>query len=96
MQNQKDLDKYLDLFLGYKLKVEKANKLGLQNDTKYQNELKEIIGKLCDLADELDHHPTVTFGYNTLRIETTTHDAGNRITQKDVELAERVCQLINK
>ena len=29
--SQKDLDKYLDLFLGYKLKVEKANKIGLQN-----------------------------------------------------------------
>ena len=38
--SQKDLDKYLDLFLGYKLKVEKANKIGLQNGLNYQNELK--------------------------------------------------------
>ena len=37
--SQKDLDKYLELFLGYKLKVEKANKLGLQNSVTYQNEL---------------------------------------------------------
>ena len=45
--SQKDLDKYLDLFLGYKLKVEKANKLGLQNDTKYQNELKSNRNQLA-------------------------------------------------
>ncbi|WP_395655175.1 peptidylprolyl isomerase [Flavobacterium sp.] len=44
--SQKDLDKYLELFLGYKLKVEKANKLGLQNGTSYQNELKSYRNQL--------------------------------------------------
>ncbi len=38
--SQKDLDAYLELFIGYKLKVEKAYKMGLQNSTTYQNELK--------------------------------------------------------
>ena len=37
--SQKDLNQYLDLFIGYKLKVSKAYKLGLQNNSKYQNEL---------------------------------------------------------
>lgn len=37
--SQKDLNQYLDLFLGYKLKVNKAYKLGLQYNTKYQSEL---------------------------------------------------------
>lgn len=44
--SQKDLDKYLELFLGYKLKVEKANKLGLQNAVTYQNELKSYRNQL--------------------------------------------------
>ncbi|WP_445715327.1 peptidylprolyl isomerase [Flavobacterium sp.] len=44
--SQKDLDKYLDLFLGYKLKVEKANKIGLQYGTNYQNELKSYRNQL--------------------------------------------------
>ena len=44
--SQKDLDKYLELFLGYKLKVEKANKLGLQNSVTYQNELKSYRNQL--------------------------------------------------
>ncbi len=44
--SQKDLDKYLDLFVGYKLKVEKANKLGLQNGPNYQSELKSYRNQL--------------------------------------------------
>jgi len=58
--------------------------------------LRSLVGDLCNLADELNHHPTVTYGYNTLRIETTTHDAGNTITAKDVELARRVSGLVGE
>ena len=39
-ESQKDLVNYLDLFVGYKLKVEKALKEGLNNNVSYQNELK--------------------------------------------------------
>ena len=36
-ESQKDLNQYLELYVGYKLKVNKAYKLGLQNKTQYQN-----------------------------------------------------------
>lgn len=45
--SQKDLDNYLKLFVGYKLKVNKANKLGLQNNKKYQGELKSYRAQLA-------------------------------------------------
>ena len=38
-ESQKDLNQYLQLFIGYKLKINKANKLGLQNGEAYKNEL---------------------------------------------------------
>jgi len=38
-ESQKDLTQYLELFIGYKLKINKANKLGLQNGDAYKNEL---------------------------------------------------------
>ena len=38
--SQRNLDNYLDLYVGYKLKVSKANKLGLQDGKQYQNELR--------------------------------------------------------
>jgi peptidyl-prolyl cis-trans isomerase SurA len=44
--SQKDLNQYLDLFIGYKLKVNKAYKLGLQNNSKYQNELSSYRNQL--------------------------------------------------
>jgi peptidyl-prolyl cis-trans isomerase SurA len=44
--SQKNLDNYLELFIGYKLKVEKANKIGLQNSVNYQNELKSYRTQL--------------------------------------------------
>jgi len=59
-------------------------------------ELRAVVVAVCNLADELNHHPTVIYGYNTLRIETTTHDAGNTITEKDVELAGRVSEVLER
>lgn len=44
--SQKDLNVYFDLFLGYKLKVDKAYKSGLQNSLKYQNELESYRNQL--------------------------------------------------
>lgn len=44
--SQKDLDHYLDLFVGYKLKINKANKLGLQNGKQYLSELKSYRNQL--------------------------------------------------
>jgi peptidyl-prolyl cis-trans isomerase SurA len=38
-ESQKDLNQYLDLYVGYKLKISKANELGLQNNPKYISEL---------------------------------------------------------
>lgn len=45
-ESQKDLNQYLQLYVGYKLKVSKAYKLGLQNGTQYQNELKSYRTQL--------------------------------------------------
>ena len=45
-ESQKDLNQYLELFVGYKLKINKANKLGLQNNPKYQTELKSYRNQL--------------------------------------------------
>ena len=46
-ESQKDLNQYLELFVGYKLKVNKAYRLGLQNNPAYQNELKSYRTQLA-------------------------------------------------
>lgn len=41
-------------------------------------------------AEALNHHPDWTNVYNRLDIRLSTHDAGDKITAKDVELATRL------
>lgn len=45
--SQKDLNQYLDLYTGYKMKICKANKLGLQDSPKFQAELKSYRNQLA-------------------------------------------------
>jgi len=41
-------------------------------------------------AEEMNHHPDWTNVYDKLIIRLTTHDAGGKVTAKDVELAKRI------
>jgi 4a-hydroxytetrahydrobiopterin dehydratase len=41
-------------------------------------------------AEELNHHPEWTNVYNRVAIRLNTHDAGNKVTANDVELATRI------
>ncbi|RZJ34544.1 MAG: peptidylprolyl isomerase [Flavobacterium sp.] len=70
-ESQKDLDQYLDLFVGYKLKINKAYKLGLQNGTQYQNELKSYRTQLAKnyVTDSKVTNELVQEGYNRLQKE---------------------------
>ncbi|OWP83970.1 peptidylprolyl isomerase [Flavobacterium davisii] len=46
-ESQKDLNAYLDLYVAYKLKINKANKLSLQNGEQYKNELRSYRNQLA-------------------------------------------------
>ncbi|WP_299990008.1 4a-hydroxytetrahydrobiopterin dehydratase [uncultured Pontibacter sp.] len=55
-----------------------------------------FMNKVADVAEELNHHPWWSNVYNKVEIELTTHDAGNTVTDKDVELARRIDQLYDE
>jgi 4a-hydroxytetrahydrobiopterin dehydratase len=42
------------------------------------------------VADGFNHHPEISIGYKTVTISLTTHDAGNRLSQKDVDVASAI------
>ena len=69
--SQKNLDNYLELFIGYKLKVEKANKIGLQNGVTYQNELKSNRTQLSKnyMNDSKVTNELVQEAYNRMQKE---------------------------
>ena len=47
-------------------------------------------------ASRLDHHPDWSNCYDRVQIRLTTHDAGNRITNLDLELARAISNEYDK
>lgn len=70
-ESQKDLTQYLELFVGYKLKITKANKLGLQNGESYKNELASYRSQLAKnyLTDSKVTNELVVEGYERSKKE---------------------------
>ncbi|GAA4043037.1 peptidylprolyl isomerase [Flavobacterium chungnamense] len=70
-ESQKDLNQYLDLYVGYKLKVNKANKLGLQEGQQYLAELKTYRTQLSKnyTTDSKVTKELVDEGYKRLQKE---------------------------
>jgi 4a-hydroxytetrahydrobiopterin dehydratase len=45
------------------------------------------VGIACDA---LDHHPDLFIGYKKVEVRFTTHDAGSKISQKDIDAAMKI------
>ena len=46
--------------------------------------------RVAFVAEAQGHHPEITNVYNRVTLRLTTHDAGDRITDKDVALAHEI------
>ncbi len=42
------------------------------------------------ISEGLDHHPELTIGWRRVMVSYCTHDAGDRLSHKDFDAAERV------
>jgi len=47
-------------------------------------------------AEKQSHHPEWSNVYNTVNITLTTHDAGNKITEKDRKLADSIDKIYSR
>ncbi len=57
------------------------------------NDFSEALGFIVRVgleAEKLVHHPQLFNVYNTVNISLNTHDAGDKVTQKDVDLAKAI------
>jgi 4a-hydroxytetrahydrobiopterin dehydratase len=55
-----------------------------------------FISRISFAAEEQVHHPEIFNVYDTVNISLATHDAGDKVTDKDVELAKSIETLFNK
>ncbi|MGE5384177.1 MAG: 4a-hydroxytetrahydrobiopterin dehydratase [Omnitrophica WOR_2 bacterium] len=49
--------------------------------------------KIALIAEKLNHHPSITIEYNKVTVSTSSHDAGNTVTDKDVKLTTEIDKL---
>ena len=49
-----------------------------------------FMTKVAIHAEKLNHHPTMTNTYNKVSFALSTHDAGDKVTDLDHKLAERI------
>lgn len=55
-----------------------------------------FITRISFEAEEQVHHPELFNVYNTVNIALSTHDAGGKVTQKDLKLAKSIESLYNQ
>lgn len=53
-----------------------------------------FMTKVAIHAEKMNHHPNWSNVWNTVKIELTTHDEGNTITQKDRDLAAKIDEIL--
>ncbi len=74
---------------------EQDNRLTRTFTFKDFSEAFSFMTRVAMLAEQQAHHPNWSNVWNTVKIELTTHDAGNIITQKDRKLAASISELID-
>ena len=66
-------------------------------DIKLKNfsEALSFLVKVGIEAEKLNHHPEIHNIYNKVTLKLTTHDAGDRVTEKDIALARAIENLLS-
>jgi 4a-hydroxytetrahydrobiopterin dehydratase len=72
----------------------KDDKLLMDISLKNFSEALSFLVKVGIEAEKLNHHPEIHNIYNKVTLKLTTHDAGNRVTDKDIVLARAIEKLV--
>lgn len=72
------------------------NKLKSEFSFKDFREAITFITRIAFEAEEQVHHPELFNVYNSVNIALSTHDAGDKVTDKDVKLAKKIESLYQK
>lgn len=73
---------------------EENNKLTRTFEFKNFSEAFAFMTRVAIEAEKMDHHPTWTNTWNKVEISLSTHSAGNKVTEKDHQLAKAIDSLL--
>jgi 4a-hydroxytetrahydrobiopterin dehydratase len=74
--------------------IEKDNTLYRKIEFKNFSEALAFMVRAGLEAEKMNHHPLWTNVYNKVEIWLSTHDAGDIVTEKDIQLAEKINALL--
>jgi 4a-hydroxytetrahydrobiopterin dehydratase len=77
-----------------KMWEEKDNKLYKKFTFKNFSEAFAFMTRVAIEAEKANHHPYWSNVYNTVEIWLSTHDAGNIVTEKDIQLSIKIDGLL--
>lgn len=86
-----DIDEALDDLPGWSFEDDKIKKTYEFSDFR---EAISFIMRLSFYAEDMMHHPELENVYNTVSIALTTHDAGGKVTEMDIELASKIEEFV--
>jgi 4a-hydroxytetrahydrobiopterin dehydratase len=68
----------------------------LARDFEFKNfiEAFSFMTRIALLAEKMNHHPDMRNIYNKVEIRISTHDQGDKVTEKDLKLAAGIDQLV--
>lgn len=76
--------------------TEKNNQLTKTFVFKNFSEAFAFMTRVAIEAEKLNHHPSWANTWNKVEICLSTHDAGNRVTEKDYQLAKAIDELVQQ
>jgi 4a-hydroxytetrahydrobiopterin dehydratase len=74
--------------------IEDNNKLIRKFEFKDFNEALAFINKLSPICESMNHHPEINWVYNKIEITLSTHDAGDKVTELDYQLANKIDEIL--
>lgn len=56
----------------------------------------KFVNRVAAAAEAAGHHPDIDIRYNKVRLALVTHGVGSFITQKDIDMARTLSQLLDE
>ena len=73
--------------------IENNDKLQRKFEFKDFTQALAFINRLATICESMKHHPEINWVYNKIELTLSTHDAGNKITELDYQLANKIDEI---
>lgn len=73
---------------------EKDNKLVKDFEFEDFSEAFAFLSRVALAAEKQNHHPEIYNVYNKVSLSLTSHDVGNKVTDRDIKLAQTIDKLL--